>query len=255
LRQIIDERPTSSLSTLRENHEESVVQSRKTIGEEAKPLAWKTSQTPEVQKSETLQPDGNSLPSPVSEGQDSTVGKVDSPEQKPQAVAVVNNADRGGTTVIVPRGGTISDFVSRHYGENSALALSLVQEFNPQIGNLDVVSEGERLWMPPLTRDILLRQQPDKSYRFIASAFRSRRDAERWVHFLLSKGYSVEIVPQRVSNSMQIYRVEIGGLMNVTAADQVQELIDVQATRYAQRQERQSPQRELLTGNPLNLER
>jgi hypothetical protein len=140
----------------------------------------------------------------------------------------------------VPRGGTIFDSVSRHYGENSALALSLVQEFNPQIGNLDVVSEGERLWMPPLTRDILLRQQPDNSYRFIAAASRSRKDAERWGHFLLSKGYSAEIVPHRVSNSMQVYRVEIGGLIDATAANQVEELIDVQATRYAQRQERPS---------------
>src|SRR5262249_17045352 len=146
----IDQRPTSSLSTLLDNHEESSVQSQKLIGEEAQPLASRIPQAPEAQKSEKLQPDGNSLPPLVSGGQDNPVGKVDSPEQKPQGVAAVNTADRGGTTVIVPRGGTISDFVSRRYGENNTLALSLVQEFNPQIGNLDVVSEGERLWMPPL---------------------------------------------------------------------------------------------------------
>ena len=92
--------------------------------------------------------------------------------------------------------------------------------------------------MPPLTRDILLRQQPDKSYRLIASAFRRREEAVRWSHFLLSEKYSVEVVPQKVFGSMQIYRVEIGELPDVAAADQVQELINAQAARYVQRKKK-----------------
>ena len=235
-----------SLATPLENREGIGAQSQNAIREKLKPQAWKTSALPEEQKSEKFQSDGNSLSSPVSgvatDGQENAAGKVNPSDQKPQVVALANNADRGGRFVIVPRGGTISDVVARHYEENSILALSLVQEFNPQIGNLDFVSEGERLWMPPLTRKTLLRQQPDKSYRFIASVFRSRKEAVQWAHLLLSKKYSVEIVPQKVSNSMQIYRVEIRGLPSVAAADQVQRLIDAQATQYVQREKKPLPQ-------------
>ena len=58
--------------------------------------------------------------------------------------------------------------------------MDLIKEFNPQIKNLNWVSAGQDLLLPRLTRETLLRKQPDGSYRLIVASFRNLRGADEY---------------------------------------------------------------------------
>ena len=119
---------------------------------------------------------------------------------------------------------TVLALVSRLYGDHGFLALDLLKELNPQINDLDKVSEGDRIWIPPLNRETLLRQQMDGSYRLIFSSFRQRREAERCRQMLLAQGYTAVILPQQISSTLKLYRIEIDGLREVTAIEKAWKL-------------------------------
>jgi len=130
-----------------------------------------------------------------------------------------------GQFVTVTRGLTIISLVSRLYGDHSILALDLIKESNPQINDLDKVPEGERIWIPPLTKETLLRRQADGSYRLIGSSFRKRREAEHLLQTLLTHGYSAVVSLQQVSSSLGLYRVEVEGLQNADIIEKVWKIV------------------------------
>jgi len=114
----------------------------------------------------------------------------------------------------IKRGTIVSKIITRAYGDYNTLAIDLVKEFNPHIQNLNLVFAGQRLWLPPLTQETLLRTQPDGSYRLILASFRSSLEAKEFAQIVRQKGYAAEIIPRRVSDNILLYRVEIQGLKN-----------------------------------------
>ena len=125
--------------------------------------------------------------------------------------------------VMIESGSNIYKISSDAYGTNTVLGMDLIQEFNPQIKNLNWVSAGQDLLLPHLTRETLLREQPDGSYRLIVASFRSLRGADEYARLLSNKGYQVAITPRRVSDNLLLYRVEIDGLKNLEDANQAWE--------------------------------
>jgi hypothetical protein len=117
--------------------------------------------------------------------------------------------------VIIQYGANIYKIASDAYGANTALGMDLIKEFNPQIKNLNWVFAGQDLLLPRLTRETLLRQQPDGSYRLIVASFRRLTGADEYARLLSNKGYQVAITPRRVSDNLLLYRVEIDGLKNL----------------------------------------
>jgi hypothetical protein len=105
------------------------------------------------------------------------------------------------------------------------LALNLVKEANPQISDLDKVPEGDRIWAPPLTKETLLRQQPDGSYRLIFASFRKRREAEHVMRMLLAHGYTAVVLPQQVSSNLMLYRVEIEKLQDTEVIEKTWRMV------------------------------
>ena len=125
--------------------------------------------------------------------------------------------------VMIQYGANIYKIASDAYGVNTALGMDLIKEFNPQIKNLNWVSAGQDLLLPRLTKETLLRKQPDGSYRLIVASFRSRAGADEYARLLSNKGYQVAITPKRVSDNLLLYRVEIDGLKNLEEAYQAWE--------------------------------
>ncbi len=123
--------------------------------------------------------------------------------------------------ITIEYGATIYKIAIDAYGENTVLGMDLIKEFNPQIENLNWVFAGQDLLLPPLTRETLLRQQPDGSYHLIAASFRSRAGVDEYARFLRNKGYQVTIKPRQVSDNLFLYRVEIDGLKSLEEADQI----------------------------------
>jgi len=122
--------------------------------------------------------------------------------------------------VIIQYGANIYKIASDAYGVNTALGMDLIKEFNPRIKNLNWVFAGQDLLLPRLTRETLLRKQPDGSYRLIVASFRRLTGADEYARLLSNKGYQVAITSRRVSDNLLLYRVEIDGLKNLEEANQ-----------------------------------
>jgi general secretion pathway protein A len=126
--------------------------------------------------------------------------------------------------IAVQPGSTIAEVAAKIYGAQRNLGLDLVKEYNTHIENLNRILAGQRLWLPPLSRETLVRQQPDGSYSLILASFRSLQQSEQLAQVARQKGYNVVVTPRRVSDNLMLYRVEINGLKNVDAVNQAWEV-------------------------------
>ena len=144
-------------------------------------------------------------------------------ESVPKEASPVVEFKQKGQRVMVQHGANIYKIASDAYGTNTALGMDLIKEFNPQIKNLNWVFVGQDLLLPRLTKETLLRKQPDGSYRLIVASFRSPTGADECARLLSNKGYQVTIAPRRVSDNLLLYRVEIDALKDLEEANQAWE--------------------------------
>jgi SPOR domain len=138
----------------------------------------------------------------------------------PEKVSAGVEFKRKEQRVVIPQGSSVYKIVTDAYRANSALGMDLIKEFNPEIRNLNRVSAGRELLLPSLTRETLLRKQPDGSYRLIVASFHSQTDANEYAGRLNNKGYKVTITPRRVSDDLLFHRVETDGLKTLEEANQ-----------------------------------
>jgi general secretion pathway protein A len=126
--------------------------------------------------------------------------------------------------VVIRYGSTIGRIAGNVYGTHKLLALDLLKEFNSHIDNLNWVFAGQMLWLPPLSRETLVRQEPGGSYRLILESFLELSEAERFAEFVRRKGYEVMITPRRVADNFLLHRVEVARLGNLDVANQAWEI-------------------------------
>jgi general secretion pathway protein A len=125
--------------------------------------------------------------------------------------------------IAVQPGSTIAEIAAQIYGVQRNLGLDLIKEYNTHIENLNRIIAGQRLWLPPLSRETLVRQQPDGSYSLILASFRTPQQTEQLVQMARLKGYEVVVTPRRVSDSLMLHRVELNRLESVDAVNQAWE--------------------------------
>jgi general secretion pathway protein A len=142
-------------------------------------------------------------------------------EAVPERPGVEVELKTKGQRVILWYGATIYKIAVDVYGTNTALGMDLIKEFNPHIDNLNWVFAGQDLILPYLTRETLLRQQPDGSYHLIVASFRSRTGADEQARILSNQGYLVTVTARKVSDDLSLHRVEIDGLKNLEEANQI----------------------------------
>jgi energy-coupling factor transporter ATP-binding protein EcfA2 len=93
----------------------------------------------------------------------------------------------------------------------TTLLRKLMRNLEDTVHNLNWVFAGQDLLLPRLTKETLLRKQPDGSYRLIVGSLRSPTGADEYARLLSNKGYQVAITPRRVSDNLLLYRVEMDG--------------------------------------------
>ena len=125
--------------------------------------------------------------------------------------------------IAVQPGSTIAEIAAQIYGVQRNLGLDLIKEYNTHIETLNRIIAGQRLWLPPLSRETLVRQQPDGSYSLILASFRTPQQTEQLVQMARLKGYEVVVTPRRVSDSLMLHRVELNRLESVDAVNQAWE--------------------------------
>jgi general secretion pathway protein A len=125
-----------------------------------------------------------------------------------------------GETITIVRGDTISHLVLKLYGNSSMLAFDLIKELNPHIEDLNRIAVGEKILFPTLTRETLVRPQPDGSSWLILGAFHNEEEAENLAEKVRRDGYVGAVSQQRVFGSRSLYRVTVEGLRGPAAIEQ-----------------------------------
>ena len=167
------------------------------------------------------------VPSPNNQGNGQAQSEKSSASgfaQPAGEVTGVAGEQRDGSLVI-QWGNTIFRIASETYGaDRILLALDILKEFNPRIEDLNWVLAGQKLSLPPLTRETLVRRQPDDTYHLILGSFLNTQGAEKLGKAVRLKGYEVAISPRKVSDDLVLHRVEIRGLKNLDAGNQAWEV-------------------------------
>jgi|GEM_PF-306137 len=122
---------------------------------------------------------------------------------------------------------TVFDLVLKNYGSFNILAVDLIREHNPHLKNLEKIMVGEKIWLPPLNQETLMREQPDGAYQLILASFRNRRDAERFAQGVRAQGYTVVVTPRKIIENLVVQRVEIQGLKDIAAVEKAWNLVNV----------------------------
>ena len=122
---------------------------------------------------------------------------------------------------------TVFDLVLKNYGTYNILAVDLIQENNPHLKNLEKIVVGEKLWLPPLTQETLVREQPDGKYQLILASFRNKREADQFAQGVKSQGYVVTVTPRKVVENLMVQRVVIQELKDFDEVKKAWELVNV----------------------------
>lgn len=151
------------------------------------------------------------------------------PANEPSPVLPENppTTDSRGQAITVARGDTVSELILKVYGNYNALALDLIKEFNPNIVDLDRIIVGQRLVLPTLSRETLLRKQDDGKYRLILGTFAKEIEAEKAAQEVRGKGYVATVTKRRVTvGGRPLYRVELEKLPDTATVDRAWKLIN-----------------------------
>ena len=157
------------------------------------------------------------IPATATERAASGAGRRSSGE--PLRAASVRGGD-GARPIVIPQGATIADIAFKTYGGYNVLAIDLIKEFNPHIADLNWIKAGEQLRLPSLDADTLIRKQPDGSYRLIVGSFLSHQAAERTRDRVRRAGYEVDVTTRRLTDNLEVHRVEMIGLQTREVAQQ-----------------------------------
>jgi general secretion pathway protein A len=129
--------------------------------------------------------------------------------------------------ITVQPGSTVAEIAGNIYGSQRNLGLDLIKEYNTHIENLNRIFAGQRLWLPPLSRETLVRQQADGTFNLILASFRNPQQSAQLAQIARLKGYDIAVSPRRVSDDLMLYRVEISGLGDTDAVNQAWEIASV----------------------------
>jgi hypothetical protein len=124
------------------------------------------------------------------------------------------------SAVVIQRGGTVSSLAYHAYGRYDMLAIDLIKEINPHIDDLDWIRPGERLALPPLTAETLIRSQAEGGYRIVLASFLSSAAAEKLGEQVKRRGFAPRITRRQVTRRLTLYRVEIADVTSRHAAEQ-----------------------------------
>jgi phage tail protein X len=190
-------------------------------------LRGASSSTPAVAPSGTVATVAGTPPAPAlpagrpGAGSETPASTIE-PSLPPRGDATASRGDAGGRArpIVIPNGSTIAEIAFKSYGRYNLLAIDLIKEFNPHIADLNWIRAGEQLRLPSLDAETLIRRQPDGSYRVILGSFLSRRAAERIRDGVRRAGYDVDLLPRRLTDNLEVHRVEMTGLPTRDVAQQ-----------------------------------
>lgn len=109
-----------------------------------------------------------------------------------------------GRLVTVSVGDTIAELAADYYGRVNAGILQSIREANPDLANIDLIYEGQEIFMPAV------QSVPRVLYSVSVASYHSVAEAKAVFLDLLNKGYEATIYPYLDAQGNTWYRITIG---------------------------------------------
>lgn len=133
----------------------------------------------------------------------------------------------GGITVTVGPGDTVARLAARHYGRVDARILDLVGKANREVGNIDLIYEGQKIYLPPMADAARV------MFTVSVASYHSVNEATAVFLDLMKKGFQATIYPYMDSQGNTWYRVTIGTFPAQGKADEYARQLKEQGFLYA----------------------
>jgi general secretion pathway protein A len=119
----------------------------------------------------------------------------------------------GGTTVVVGPRDTVARIAARHYGRIDANILELVRQANTHLGSIDLIYEGQKIYLPPLAGG------PRAMFTVSVATYHSINEATAVFLDLVRKGFKATVYPFLDASGNTWYRVTIGTFPSLDESD------------------------------------
>lgn len=109
-----------------------------------------------------------------------------------------------GTVVTVVSGDTVAQLAADYYGRFDSEILRAVKQANPDLRNVDLIYEGQKIFLPQVNI------APQVLYSVSVASYHSMNEAKTVFLDLVGKGYQATIYPYLDDNGNTWYRITIG---------------------------------------------
>jgi type II secretory pathway predicted ATPase ExeA/phage tail protein X len=122
----------------------------------------------------------------------------------PVPPSLVEPAKPQGTVVVVQLGDTVAQLAADYYGRFDGEILRAVKQANPDLRNVDLIYEGQKIFLPQVNI------APQVIYSVSVASYHSMNEAKAVFLDLIGKGYEATIYPYLDDNRNTWYRITIG---------------------------------------------
>ena len=119
-----------------------------------------------------------------------------------------NLVKKPGIVRTLQPGDTISSVARQVYGGAGLYELTAIKMANPEIRDLDFVDQGREVVIPELPSGLMIVRRDDGSASVLLGASPSLVLAQRLQRISAEKGLSARIMPDKLSQSLKVYRLE-----------------------------------------------
>ena len=138
------------------------------------------------------------------------------PAQKTEEVVGVKKASlpppkpmtkRAESLIVVREGWTLSNVAKEYFSALNNSLLDILLEANPEIVDMDLIFRGQKIKIPDITEESLLRRGSDNRYHVLLGTFVKAEEIRRYKDEPILRGKKLKVVSRRVSPRDTWYRI------------------------------------------------
>jgi general secretion pathway protein A len=161
------------------------------------PLAKKPEETQKI-KTEAL---------PSKKGPAKKAEEIIEAQKAPPAPLRQPMPKRGEDVLVVKEGWTLSLVAKQYFSATNNSLLDILLEANPEIADMDLIFPGQKIKIPDITEESLLRRGSDNRYHILLGTFVSAEEGRRYKDEPDLRGKKLKVVFRKVSPRETWYRI------------------------------------------------
>ena len=130
--------------------------------------------------------------------------------------------------VTVKKGWTLTLLSQQHFNGVNPTLLDLMMEHNPQIKDVNRITENEKIRIPVITEGLFLSRVPDRGYSVFLGTFVDRQSIEVFRKQPALKDKTIRIAPRTASRDETWYRASVDGFQTEEQALQALRILKQQ---------------------------